>query len=109
MDRGGGGGGGAKGDVGGAGVHRAADGGLHAPDLLGAVVGRDGADLLLRDVGLLYAGLRLLPPHFARPLLRGLLPGPVRCQARRAHEGPWFRRRAVPPAQEKPSSGAVRC
>lgn len=105
MDREGGGGVGAEGDVDGVGVHRAADGGLLAPNLLGAVVGRDGADLLLRDLGLLHAGLRLLPPHFSGPLLRGLLPGPVRYQASRPLEGPWVRRRAVPPAQEKPSSG----
>jgi len=64
-----------------AGVLGGADGRVHAAHLLGAVVGRDGAHLLLRDVHVLHGRLRLLPPHQEGAVVRGLLREPVRGQA----------------------------
>jgi len=76
-----GGGAGAAGAVVRAGVPGGPDGRVHAAHLLGAVVGRDGAHLLLRDVHVLHGRLRLLPPHQEGAVVRGLLREPVRGQA----------------------------
>lgn len=47
---------------------------LHEAHVLGALVGRDGADLLLRYFNAIHGRLRLLPKDVQGALLRGLLP-----------------------------------
>jgi len=81
---------GAPGAVVRAGVPGGPDRRVHAAHLLGALLGRYGAHLLLRDVHVLHGRLHLLPPDQERALVRGLLREPVRGQAEAADGRPWL-------------------
>jgi hypothetical protein len=103
-DRPGGGGAGAAGAVVRADVPGDPDGRVHAAHLLGAVVGRDGAHLLLRHVHVLHGRLRLLPPHQEGAVVRRLLREPVRGQAEARDARPGLR-----PPQVRGAPESLRC
>ncbi|ONM05298.1 Calcium uniporter protein 4 mitochondrial, partial [Zea mays] len=106
-DRPRGGGAGAAGAVVRADVPGDPDGRVHAAHLLGAVVGRDGAHLLLRHVHVLHGRLRLLPPHQEGAVVRRLLREPVRGQAEARDARPGLRPPQVRGAPESLRRGGA--
>lgn len=77
---------GQEGVMGRTGLVRGPNGWFYEAHVLGALLGRHGAYLLLCHLPLLHGWLRLLPSDRPGALLRGLLRGPTRCPAPPPHE-----------------------
>lgn len=87
--------------VGRAGCPSPPNGWLHEAHILGALLGRHGAHLLLRDVDVLHGRLRLLPPDQEGAVVRGLLPEPFCGEAEASDASPGF---WCPPVQRARAS-----